>query len=856
LIEGMRVKVLKVFRNLDGAIIETYKCILISILIFFGIISSFAADNIWFKNSTVDGKSVRMCFDSGSSAAVLTSEAVERLKLKVLVPPTNGLGDTAVCDASLDGIPFQTDFRILKWPSYAKPDCDAIMGWGPLSSNILQIDANALKLKILRDVPSRVKRWTKFPLVPDSGTLDLEIPHKGSTDDIIAIDTGGDDGFELTPKEWKAWRKAHSDAPVTLRTYMTVDGLFVSEESWADKIQIGPLVVTDVPVMEEDGAYIKKELGGECDILGIVALERLDLVVDGIHSVAYLQAKTTPPRPYLYNRLGAVFCPATEGDSEAVAKVVPSSPAFEAGIRDGDVLLRLNGMPALCWTNGWWHDFEKPAGTVLHMVLQRKGTNFEVTVVLNEILHPGEHFQESAATGDLVDNAEPDTDAAEDTNGIDEKAQIAKEYYDLGDRERRAGNLSGALTNFSMAIQTDSELAGAYAARGYVEQLQTNIDGAISDYDKAIELKPDYAEAYCDRGSAKQAKGDLAGALADCSKAIELRPNDATFYFYRALAQGTNSGVALADCSKAIQLKPDYLEAYFYRGGIERYEGDLDGALGDYSNAIQIKPDYADAYGDRGAARQCKGDLKGALADYNKAIALEPESAEIYADRGSLEEAMGKLDLALSDDDRAIELDPHSAEPYGNRSGVEAIKGDLDRAEADCAEAVGLKSDLATTAAEIFKNLGWSRYERQEYADALSDFQRACKLDPSQDYARFGAWLSGSLLGKSKATTMELKEYLAGHPTTNSDDWPSQIGRFLAGQITEQELLAAAEDTDSKKDHEQKCEAYFYIGSRHLIAGDKARAEDLFEKCVATGIQNFSEYQCAKAELNTLNKVN
>jgi lipoprotein NlpI len=103
---------------------------------------------------------------------------------------------------------------------------------------------------------------------------------------------------------------------------------------------------------------------------------------------------------------------------------------------------------------------------------------------------------------------------------------------------------------------------------------------------------------------------------------------------------------------------------------------------------------------------------------------------------------------------------------------------------------------------------------------------------------------------------MELKEYLAGHPTTNSDDWPSQIGRFLAGQITEQELLAAAEDTDSKKDHEQKCEAYFYIGSRHLIAGDKARAEDLFEKCVATGIQNFSEYQCAKAELNTLNKVN
>jgi rhomboid protease GluP len=103
---------------------------------------------------------------------------------------------------------------------------------------------------------------------------------------------------------------------------------------------------------------------------------------------------------------------------------------------------------------------------------------------------------------------------------------------------------------------------------------------------------------------------------------------------------------------------------------------------------------------------------------------------------------------------------------------------------------------------------------------------------------------------------MELKEYLAGHPTTNSDDWPSQIGRFLAGQITEQELLAAAEDADSKKDREQKCEAYFYIGSRHLMAGDNARAEDFFEKCVATGARDFAEYQCAKAELNALGKAN
>ena len=52
-------------------------------------------------------------------------------------------------------------------------------------------------------------------------------------------------------------------------------------------------------------------------------------------------------------------------------------------------------------------------------------------------------------------------------------------------------------------------------------KLQDN-SGAIADYTKAIELKPDFASAYRNRGYVKYALKDLDGACLDWSKAGEL----------------------------------------------------------------------------------------------------------------------------------------------------------------------------------------------------------------------------------------------------------------------------------------------------------------------------------------------
>ena len=107
-------------------------------------------------------------------------------------------------------------------------------------------------------------------------------------------------------------------------------------------------------------------------------------------------------------------------------------------------------------------------------------------------------------------------------------------------------------------------------------------------------------------------------------------------------------------------------------------------------------------------------------------------------------------------------------------------------------------------------------------------------------------------LGEQDAAAKELRTYLNHRTTGKPDDWPSNIGRFLGGQLAESDFLKAAENADGKKQGEQQCEAYFYAGSERLIAGDKTAAADYFKKCVATNKATFFEYHSAVAELKFL----
>ncbi len=356
-----------------------------------------AEERIWL-DATINDQSCHLCFDSGSSCNVLTPQIVKRLGLKFIPASLDknlqGVlpGDTEKCRLKFgDSGGCETTFLVFDLPAYvsADMDIDGLIGWGTMSQNIMWIDAVAGKLTPLLTVPKKAARWSQFSIIAltNSGTLDLQTSHAVGSNGVFCIDTGSDFGVMLPGKKWKRWRELHPNIPITLKTDFTpADGFFVTEEAWADQITLDQITLTNVPIMRGD---LLLQLDGDLTTkarLGLAALKCLDIIVDGKNGLAYLNPKATSPTDYRHNRLGAVFVPTDSHEHQAIAQVVDGGPAYEAGVRNGDILLQVDKIKVIGWSADWRARFCLPAGTKLSLTLERDGKVFKTIATLHQIV--------------------------------------------------------------------------------------------------------------------------------------------------------------------------------------------------------------------------------------------------------------------------------------------------------------------------------------------------------------------------------------------------------------------------------------------------------------------------------------
>lgn len=123
-----------------------------------------------------------------------------------------------------------------------------------------------------------------------------------------------------------------------------------------------------------------------------------------------------------------------------------------------------------------------------------------------------------------------------------------------------------------------------------------NLKGAIADYSQAILLNPRYASAYVSRGLVRNELGDTQGLLTDLDLAISSNTRSAVAYSVRGAIrykQGDKNG-AIADLEQAIQFDSKYAHAYLGRGYV-RYEiGDKQGAIADLKQAAAFYKSQGD----------------------------------------------------------------------------------------------------------------------------------------------------------------------------------------------------------------------------------------------------------------------
>jgi hypothetical protein len=360
-----------------------------------------AADDRFVVPADLHGRAARFALDTAAGVEfAIWHPTAARFGLTITSPTTTAgdgqvaLGWTEPTQLRVLGQNLaNTSLAVVDTPNTITPDVDGLIGWPALRNNILVLQVAERHAQIVPRVPAAALQWQHLGVRTDAATLILTLPSRDDgTVCSVLVDTGAADGVRLPPEKWRQWRAAHSVRASTMTAYYKPGaGLVVAEESWASELTIGNLLVHDVPVMEADITDCTAVGEGYAASLGLAAMSRLELVVDGAHGVAYARPSPSAPPKYAHNRLGAVFVPRDARSDDLVASVADHSPAAAAGLRPGDVLLKIDRLdvtqfrtqPGILPLSRFWC---QPAATKLNLELRRGAEIFRTTVELRDLL--------------------------------------------------------------------------------------------------------------------------------------------------------------------------------------------------------------------------------------------------------------------------------------------------------------------------------------------------------------------------------------------------------------------------------------------------------------------------------------
>jgi lipoprotein NlpI len=278
---------------------------------------------------------------------------------------------------------------------------------------------------------------------------------------------------------------------------------------------------------------------------------------------------------------------------------------------------------------------------------------------------------------------------------------------------------------------------------------------------------------------------------------------------------------------------------------VYRNKGENDRAIQDFNEAIRLNPNYAQAYNNRGIAYFDKRENDRAIQDFNEAIRLDPNAFEAYGNRGYAYRNKGDNDRAIQDFNEVIRLNPNLTVAYINRGIAYRNKQEYDRAIQDFNEAIRLNPNRA----QGYRSRGNAAFDLGQYSSAQGDFKRSWNLEPTDPYVAIWVYLAGARAGQE-----ERQELAKNAEKLKHQRLTEKIISLYLGKLSPADLLAAAKDSDAKKQSENLCEVNFYLGQYSLLRGERTDALKFFRAAVETGVTDFVEYAGSKAELSRLEK--
>ncbi|MFR9619952.1 MAG: tetratricopeptide repeat protein [Rikenellaceae bacterium] len=280
-----------------------------------------------------------------------------------------------------------------------------------------------------------------------------------------------------------------------------------------------------------------------------------------------------------------------------------------------------------------------------------------------------------------------------DLMGADSDFSLAIEYnpvYTMAYTYRaitrsRMGNYDDALQDFANAIDLRPDLSDAYYSRGVTRLLNKQYDEAVADFDQYITKEPKVADAYINRAITKLFLKDTSAAYKDLDRAIKNNTKSPEGYSRRGTLylQQSKYAKAEADLNSALEIDSTHITSLFNRAIVRNNILQPEKALEDFDRILDIDPTSSITYFNRAIILSQIGDYNNSLGDLNHVAELSPNNVLVYFYRANILYKLGEVERAEIDYTRAIELYPDFANAYLNRANVRILMGHTQAALAD-----------------------------------------------------------------------------------------------------------------------------------------------------------------------------
>ena len=323
------------------------------------------------------------------------------------------------------------------------------------------------------------------------------------------------------------------------------------------------------------------------------------------------------------------------------------------------------------------------------------------------------------------------------------------------------GDLEGAFSDFTEAIEINPARATAFYNRGFLHNTLGNFEAAIEDFNRTIELLPDYDEAYYQRGNSRLQLKDFPAATQDFSRAIQINPYSIKAYYKRAEAFADSGDVAgaLADYAQAITRVPKDANAYYQRGRFLSKIGEMKSAVEDFSVAIHLNSRHADAYCSRGCCYAELGDMKLASQDFNQALLHNPSHQAAYYQRVYSLGILKDTAMSLQALNQALPpVEPPPINPTITPVLISAERIDLSHPSISHLEIHPPTVKLEPESLMGFFERATRRAMNGDVDGAIADYTKVIELDPHNTQAYYQRGQSYSSLGQNDAALEDLNQ--------------------------------------------------------------------------------------------------